>query len=56
MSFTERRGSCVVAIAGSKRLLSLEQVLRGDFEGDLHYHKVPQVDSLPAPAKVGLVI
>ena len=46
------RGFCVVAIVGSERFLSFEQVLRGDFEGDLHYHEVPQVETVPDPAKV----
>ncbi|CAH1431844.1 unnamed protein product [Lactuca virosa] len=40
---------------GSERLLSLEQVLRGDFKGDLQYHEVPKVETLSSPAKVGPV-
>ncbi|CAI9283257.1 unnamed protein product [Lactuca saligna] len=45
----------VVAVASSERLLSLEQVLRRDFKGDLQYHEVHQVETLSPPAKVGPV-
>lgn len=27
-------------------------MLQGDFEGDLQYHEVPQVEALPTPARV----
>ena len=35
----KRREFCVVAVVGSERFLSLEQVLRGDFEGDFSITK-----------------
>ncbi|CAH1422889.1 unnamed protein product [Lactuca virosa] len=38
---------------GDKKLLSLEQVLRGNFGGDLEYHEVPLVEALLSPATVG---
>ncbi|CAI9300257.1 unnamed protein product [Lactuca saligna] len=45
-----------VVDACSERFLSLEQVLRGDLEGDLQYQEVPQVETLLAPAKVSPVL
>nr|KAJ0185731.1 hypothetical protein LSAT_V11C900504210 [Lactuca sativa] len=45
----------VVNNDSSERFLSLDEVLPGDFEGDLQYHEVPRVEALSDPAKVGPV-
>ncbi|CAH1442913.1 unnamed protein product [Lactuca virosa] len=45
----------VIQEQGDEKLLSLEQVLRGNFGGDLQYPEVSLVEALLAPATVGAV-
>lgn len=40
----------IVLVAGSKRVLSLERVMRGKFKGNLLYRMVPLVEALSPPA------
>lgn len=44
-----------VIVLGNEKLLYLEQVLSGNFKGDLWYHKIPLAETLLAPVRVGRV-
>lgn len=41
-----------MVVVGDEKLLSLEQVLRGNFGGDLQYHEVPLVEALLASTTI----